>query len=145
MSVNKRLYTVYKKLLSCQLVDKFLADERTMEEFANLLNEASPNTPEEEAQRDLLLQLLYSNVWGFSRYLFNDKNRAGALILWTEGKYIAQFFKLDGLVHIKWTTDKKYTVEKYIPVGQRNKLTDDQNKHKERKQKRLNYKKMNTN
>jgi hypothetical protein len=120
MSLPKRIYDLYRELQASTLVETKNATPDNMLAFGNLLNQCSPTTPEEVAQRDLVRGMYYSNPVGFLKYVGLARNRVGALVLYTESKRIAKFFGLQGRVHISWAEDTNtYNVTAHVPREQR--------------------------
>ncbi len=120
MSLPKRLYELFRELLETELVKSRKATAETMLAFQNLLNQANPTSEAESAQHELVRGIYFSNPGSFAEYLRDRRNRAGALVLWTESKRIAKFFNLDGVVHISWDeTEKNYRVVAYVARDKR--------------------------
>lgn len=114
MTTN-RLFELYRNLCQTDLVANKTVDDNTMLTFQTLLNQATPIDAVESAQRDLVRKMYYLNPVNFSNYLRDSANKARSLVLWTESKLIAQFLRLNGLVHISWVEEStSYRVVRYI-------------------------------
>ena len=120
MSLPKRIYDIFREIERCRIVSDHIVNDKTMAELENLLNDAIPINDEEVAHKNLVRSIYHSSTLGFIRYLSNVKNRASALILYTESKSMARFFELQKVVHIKWSDENStYTVSRYIPKNER--------------------------
>jgi hypothetical protein len=120
MSLPKRLYELFRELLETELVKSRKATAENMLVFQNLLNQANPTSEAESAQHELVRGIYFSNPGSFAEYLRERRNRASALVLWTESKRIVKFFNLDGAVHISWDeTEKTYRVVSYVSRDKR--------------------------
>lgn len=117
MSLPKRLYEVYKKVNSCDLVVNKNVTDETIAEFVALINEAQPlvDNTEEQHQRTFTRQLYYCNCNNFANYVSSSRNKVGALVLWTESKRIIQYFGLQKLIHLSWNNEAQlYTAVRYV-------------------------------
>jgi hypothetical protein len=122
MSLPKRLHDLFKEVASSGLVTTKNVTVENLLEFQNLLNQSLPTTPEEIAHKELIRSMHYSNPVGFVKYISLARNRVGALVLYTESKYISKFFGLKGKAHISWDEEKKaYTVTHHMPRERREK------------------------
>lgn len=120
MSLPKRLYDLFRELQASDLVQSKSATDENLLAFANLLNSCNPADGEETAHRNIVRGMYYSNPVGFLKYIGQDRNRVGALVLYTESKCIAKNLNLKGVAHIKWDeTTHIYSVTKYVPREQR--------------------------
>lgn len=120
MALPQKLYDTFREMTKSDLVTTQKANPENMLAFQNLLNQASPVTDTETAQRDLIRRMYFSSPSGFMSYVGNRHNQVSALVLWTESKCIARYFNLTGVVHIKWTDETKmYTINPYVPKDQR--------------------------
>jgi hypothetical protein len=120
MSLPKRLYDVFRDISQCEIVRTKKTTAANMLEFETLLNNSNPTSETEDAQKELVRGIYYSNPIGFIRYISFPRNRVGGLILYTESKRIARFFNLQRCVHITWNTESKtYAVTKHIPRSER--------------------------
>jgi hypothetical protein len=130
MSLPQRLYQVYSDLKNSVLVQTQNATDENMLAFQQLLNQATPISEKEEAQRELVRGMYYSNPVGFMRYVSLSRNRVGGLVLWTESKRMARYFNLQGRVHISWSEENKnYAVTRHVPRAQRNPSTENENEN----------------
>ena len=119
MSLPQRLYNLGCLISKCELVRTKLPTDDNRAELQRLLNESSPVNEAEQAQRDLVRGMYYSNQTEFTAYVNQPKNRVRALIYWTESKQIARALGLLGKVHIKWAAPTGYTVDVFVPRSQR--------------------------
>ena len=115
MSLPQRLYNLGCLISKCELVRTKLPTDDNRAELQRLLNESSPVNEAEQAQRDLVRGMYYSNQTEFTAYVNQPKNRVRALIYWTESKQIARSLGLLGKVHVKWSPDSGYAVNVFVP------------------------------
>lgn len=116
MYLPQRIYELCRSLSNSALARTLEASADNMKEFQDLLNQSHPTTPEEVAWHDLIRRMYRSNNIGFLQYVTNPRNQVSALVLWTESKQIARFFKLTGIVHIGWDSESRtYVVVPYVP------------------------------
>ncbi len=113
MSLPKNLYMSYQAILE-------LVKDKTVENFnqrlEELLNAAQPTNDFERGEQSFARRLYYSNPDAFTKYVNTPKNRAGAVILWTESKRIVRRFGLYKTVHLSWNKDtQRYVVNHYVP------------------------------
>lgn len=114
MTTN-RLFELYRNLCQTDLVANKNVDDNSMLAFQTLLNQATPVDAVESAQRDLIRKMYYHNTVNFSNYLRDSANKVRSLVLWTESRLIAQFLRLNGLVHISWVEEStSYRVVRYV-------------------------------
>jgi len=120
MSLPKRIYELGREIANCDLVTQQNPTQENMTAFQNLLNQSWPVDTDEQAQRELIRGMYYSNPVGFMQYISTPRNRVRSLVLWTESKRIAKFFNLSGRVHISWDeTTHSYNVVPHVPRAQR--------------------------
>lgn len=120
MSLPKRIYELGREIANCDLVTQQNPTQENMTAFQNLLNQSWPVDTDEQAQRELVRGMYYSNPVGFMQYISTPRNRVRSLVLWTESKRIAKFFNLSGRVHISWDeTTHSYNVVPHVPRAQR--------------------------
>lgn len=113
MSIPRRIYNLYRQASSSRLVKNHDLSAESLKEFETIINSAQPINESESEQRSLLWAMYQSNQSSMYSYLSNIRNRAAALILWTESKRIIRFFNLKGLVHISWNKTEGYSVSLY--------------------------------
>lgn len=120
MSIPQRIYELGRSVAHCDVVKTKTATEENMRELQNILNDSVPVNHDEEVQHSLIRGMYYCNPVGFLQYVSNPANRVMSLVLWTESKRIARFYKLNGVVHISWNADAgSYIVVPYIPREER--------------------------
>ena len=120
MSLPQRLYQLYREVVVCELVKSRQATPDNMLQFQNLLNKAFPENEVETHQRALVRSMYNSSPVGFSNYVYQNRSRVGALVLWTESRCLANFFRINKLVHISFDEKtQQYTVVQYVPRQQR--------------------------
>ena len=116
MSLPKRIYELWREITNCDLVISQVPTTENMVEFQNLLNRSTPMDANEQAHRELVRCMYYSNPVGFMRYISVYRNRVQPLVLWTESKRIAKLFNLTGHIHISWNESTgQYVVMRHIP------------------------------
>ena len=116
MSLPQRLYQLYREVVGCELVKTRQATPENMLQFQNLLNKAFPENEVETHQRALVRSMYNSSPVGFSNYVYQNRSRVGALVLWTESRCLANFFRLSRVVHISFNeSTQQYAVVLYIP------------------------------
>lgn len=120
MSLPKRIYELGREIANCDLVTQQNPTQENMIAFQNLLNQSWPVDTDEQAQRELVRGMYYSNPVGFMQYISTPRNRVRSLVLWTESKRIAKFFNLSGRVHISWDeTTHSYNVVPHVHRAER--------------------------
>ena len=120
MSLPQRLYQLYREVVACELVKSHQATPANMLQFQNLLNKAFPENEVETHQRALVRSMYNSSPVGFSNYVYQNRSRVGALVLWTESRCLAKFFRVNKLVHISFDEKtQQYAVVQYVPRQQR--------------------------
>lgn len=135
MSLPKRIYELGREIANCALVTQQNPTQENMTAFQNLLNQSWPVDTDEQAQRELVRGMYYSNPVGFMQYIGMPRNRVRSLVLWTESKRIAKFFNLSGRVHISWDeTNNLYNVVPHIPREHREPNSDQSGDVKESQQ-----------
>lgn len=118
MSLPKRLYDTFCKVKSCSVVVEGKTTPEALQEFQDLVNEAQPVDDVEEQQKNMVKSMYHSNHIGFMRYVSDDRNRVGALVLLTESKRIVDYFNLRNKVHISWDREnKRYTASLHNRIG----------------------------
>ena len=98
------LVSSYNNIRNSKLITEKKLTEESVAEFQKYLNEAQPENATECNQRSLVQFLYRKNPMSFCKFLV--KSRVNHLILWTESKYIARHFGLQGVVYIKWNENK---------------------------------------
>jgi hypothetical protein len=118
MPLPKTLYEQYRAVADSKLVTTGETTEENLKEFANLLSIAN-NFPDDS--KELLAEykftrgLYHSNIRGFFNFANDSRNRVAGLILWTDGKHIAEHFNLDGKVHLSWNSETRlYAASVYV-------------------------------
>lgn len=115
MSLPQRLYELFREIVDCAMVQTQQPTSANMLELKNLLNQSWPVNDVEMHQRDLVRGMYNSRQNGFINYIFDNRNRVSALVLWTESKYISKYLALNGVVHISWDEEHhSYDVVPYV-------------------------------
>lgn len=142
MSLPQRLYQLYREVTACELVKTRQATPENMLQFQNLLNKAFPENQVETHQRELVRSMYSSSPVGFYNYVYQNRSRVGALVLWTESRCLAKFFRVNRVVHISFDEkSQQYVVALYIPRQKRADYTqsDESGSHQGRTHRRGQY------
>ena len=114
MPLPKRLCHVFRQLVNCDMLTRNMFDEKSIVEFERLLNLAQPVDEFERTSEEMVKTIYHRSVSNFRRYLSLPRNNVAPLVLWTEAKFIAWYFRLRSKVVIKWDkTTKFYSVTKF--------------------------------
>jgi hypothetical protein len=130
MSIPQRLYNSFRSILGCELIRDQIVNDKSIAEFQQLLVRAQPNNEQEVCQRSLIWGMYQSNQVNFMKYINDRTSRVGPLILWTESKRIAQYFRLKGSAHVSYTPETGYSVVRHKNNPHINGCSKRPNKHR---------------
>ena len=103
-NLPQELYYTYKLLTRTELVKNKNYTEEELQNFENILNLSSPKEKEDLLCYNFARFLYHSNEFGFCKLIQN--NKAEALILWTCGKEIVNWFGLQGIIWLKFNNGR---------------------------------------
>jgi hypothetical protein len=100
----QKLFENYKKITNSKLIRNRELSDENIAEFELLLNQAQPQSDDENCMRSFVQYLYRMNPGHFTRFI--QRSRLSHLALWTEAKFMVRTFELRGLVYIKWDSDE---------------------------------------
>ena len=112
MRLPKSLYTGYRLLKKSRAVVSKQNDKEAITYFQNILNAAQPKEEDFELYK-IVKSMFNENKYKFLKFITDTKFECW--VLWTDSRSIINYFKLRGVLYIKWLgKDDLYSVSEFV-------------------------------
>ena len=120
MRLPKSLYTGYRLLKKSRAVAHKQNDKEAITYFQNILNAAQPKEEDFELYK-IVKSMFNENKYKFLKFITDTKFECW--VLWTDSRSIINYFKLRGVLYIKWLgKDDLYSISEFVSNKNLNEL-----------------------